>query len=209
MHREMSVEMVMHEGLRLPVYILAGGMSSRFGSDKARAELQGEPLLARLARLVEPVASSIAVVAKAEGGYADLGFRTIADTYQNAGPLAGIHAALSDQQESSREGSEAEWVLVLSCDLVEFKPGWCRLLSQHINQSRHAVAFRHEKWEPLLGLYRVDLLESVESRLEKGHCSAQRFLDEIDAVAVGVPESWPSILQVNTPDELWQFQARK
>lgn len=198
----------MSEGLKLPVYILAGGKSSRFGSDKALAEFRGQPLLARLVDLVSPIASSITAIAKAKGQYADLGVRTIADTYQNAGPLAGIHAALSDAVQTSTDRRISEWVLVLSCDLVAFDCDWCNQLASHRDENTKAVAFHHEKWEPLLGLYRRDVLSEITRRLEAGHNSPQRLLSEIGACAVGIPKNWPSVIQVNTQEELLMIERR-
>ena len=46
----------------LPAYILAGGKSSRFGSDKARAQVGGEALVARIARLAREAGVSRGVV---------------------------------------------------------------------------------------------------------------------------------------------------
>ena len=98
----------------MPVYILAGGRSSRFGSDKARALLDGEPLVARLARQIEPVARRVTVVAEAADTYADLGLRTIADRRPGLGPLAGLEAALLDATNPPK--STADWLILLSCD---------------------------------------------------------------------------------------------
>ena len=58
---------------RVPVYILAGGRSRRFGRDKARATTGGAALVVRLAELLTPVAQSITVIAGRPGAYDDLG----------------------------------------------------------------------------------------------------------------------------------------
>ena len=79
---------------RLPIYILAGGRSSRFGSDKARAVLDGEPLIKRVARMAMPIAESTTIVADRTGKYDDLGLRSIADDPPHLGPLGGLAAAL-------------------------------------------------------------------------------------------------------------------
>ncbi|HEY9840887.1 MAG TPA: NTP transferase domain-containing protein, partial [Candidatus Obscuribacterales bacterium] len=65
----------------LPVYLLAGGRNSRFGSDKARALLGGSPLILQVARLLHPYAADLKVVATTAGAYADLGLETLADIY--------------------------------------------------------------------------------------------------------------------------------
>ena len=65
------------------IYILAGGQSRRFGQDKARALVEGSPLLLHVARAAEPLGGEMRVVAAQEGEYQDLGLETVAD--QRAG----------------------------------------------------------------------------------------------------------------------------
>lgn len=96
---------------KLPLYILAGGRSSRFGSDKARAELGGRPLVRRIADALAPVADPVRVVAGPPGGYADLGFVTIADRRPDLRPLAGLEMALLDRQQLCGTG----WLILCSC----------------------------------------------------------------------------------------------
>lgn len=182
----------------LPVYILAGGQSSRFGSDKALATLLGEPLLARLITAVTPVASRITVVAERPGKYDFLGVRTIGDIWPGKGPLGGLATALDDLSEP--------WLLLLSCDLVVVRPRWVRLLQQHCTPNVQAVAFRHRVWEPLLALYSSQLGHIVKAHLQSGNSSLRGLLDQIPACAVGVPEDWPPVIQINTPDDLAQAE---
>jgi molybdopterin-guanine dinucleotide biosynthesis protein A len=89
----------------IPVYLLAGGRSSRFGSDKARAELAGVPLILRLAHQVEPVASPLVVVADRRDKYLDLGLTTIADALPGLGPLGGLLTACGRSGWRSSNGT--------------------------------------------------------------------------------------------------------
>src|SRR6266404_8691868 len=43
-------------------YVLAGGASSRFGTDKALAEFQGQTMLARTAKLLSTAISNVKIV---------------------------------------------------------------------------------------------------------------------------------------------------
>src|SRR5437867_170131 len=97
--------------MHLPLYIAAGGRSSRFGSDKARADVNGIPLILHVARRLEEAVSSLTVVADVEHKFEDLQLRTIADQHPGFGPMAALHAALDDQKH---EG----WLLLVSCDFV-------------------------------------------------------------------------------------------
>ncbi len=178
----------------VPVYLLAGGRSSRFGEDKARALLDGEPLLLRLARLLAPVASALTVVAEREGKHADLGLRTLADRRPGLGPLAGLETALLDRGDG--------WLLLTSCDWVTLEPAWVSRLLAARSPGAHAVAFRGEVWQPLLALYHTGLAPQVTVRLEAGQLPLWRLLEGCGATAVPLPEDWDRALQANTPAEL-------
>lgn len=89
--------------------ILAGGASSRFGADKAMADLAGTPLIVRVAHALG--APALAVVGNPAGA-ALLGAKSLCDP-PNAvrGPLAGVLAALD-----WAEASNADWLVTAPCD---------------------------------------------------------------------------------------------
>lgn len=181
--------------VQLPVYILAGGRGSRFGSDKARALLDGQPLIARIADALRPVAARVTVVADAAGKYADLGLHTIADSIAGAGPLGGLHAALLDLKP------DEDWLLLASCDLVVVRAAWVeRLWAQRGDAG--AVAFKPDVWQPLLALYHRSLAKEVVARLGGTDRSLRGLLGAAGATAAALPADWPEVLQANTPAEL-------
>jgi molybdopterin-guanine dinucleotide biosynthesis protein A len=182
----------------LPVYILAGGRSSRFGSDKARARLAGQPLIVRLAHSLHPIASRLTVVADQFDKYEDLGLATIMDRYPGwLGPLAGLHTAL----EHCRKYETSEWVLLAACDLVEVKVDWVEALAAHAGGEAQAVLFRGERWEPLFALYHTSLLATVQEHLCRGTRAMRRLIEEVRHVAVPLPADWPMISQINSPED--------
>ncbi|ASV72877.1 Molybdopterin-guanine dinucleotide biosynthesis protein MobA [Thermogutta terrifontis] len=191
---------------RIPVYILAGGKSRRFGSDKALATLAGEPLLVRLARMVTPFATSVTVVADRPGKYSSLGLRTIGDLSPGQGPLGGLITALDDLREP--------WMLLLSCDLVLVKASWIDRLMSARRANSLAVAFHHDVWEPLCALYSRDIRPRVQEAITAGRWSLQELLAAVPAVSVALPPDWPPIVQINTPDDFrraeeWLKMARQ
>ncbi len=88
-------------------YVLAGGRSSRMGTNKALLPLAGKPLLqhaiTRLSRLCSPV--RVLSNDPALGSFAPL----VPDRHPDCGPLSGIEAALLD--------SEHDWNLILPVDV--------------------------------------------------------------------------------------------
>ncbi len=188
---------------RIPAYILAGGRSSRFGSDKARAIYHGRPLIQHVADLLSPVATEITVVADQNDKYQALGLRTICDLNPGRGPLAGLHAALTDLPVSD------PWLLLCSCDAIVIRRPWLERLTNQINDPYQAIAFRSERWQPLPGLYARNALPHVERILDSDNRSMQRLLDHLDTAAVALPADWPEHWQVNSPADLLQHRDQQ
>lgn len=180
----------------IPVYILAGGRSSRFGSDKARAPLRGRPLLAHVVEAVEPFASGVTVVAGGAGEYDDLGLRTIVDETPDAGPVGGLIAAMRDCGE--------ERLLLTSCDFVGLRAEWIETLLAVENEAP-AICYRGDRWQPMLGIWRTSALAVAESALSAGRDSMRGLLDEVGAHAIAQPDDWPRRPGINTPEDLERF----
>jgi molybdopterin-guanine dinucleotide biosynthesis protein A len=92
-------------------YVLAGGNSSRMGSDKALLELAGKALVLHAVTKLRRLCAEVSVLSNnpALERYAPL----VRDRYEGCGPLAGVEAAL----RSSKYG----WNLILPVD-VPFLP---------------------------------------------------------------------------------------
>lgn len=184
----------------VPVYILAGGSSSRFGRDKAREAVDGDPLLVHVARSLEPVAAKTIVIADRPGKYSDLGFETIADLQPGLGPLGGLQAALSH----CREG----WLLCASCDRIGIRPEWLQALFAGITNGARAVVYRGRIWQPMPALYHASLAPQVNAAIDTGRLSPWVLLEENDAVALDLPAGWETSLDINAPEELEKLTSK-
>ena len=186
----------------LPAYILAGGASRRFGSDKARAELDSLPLIVRLARCVEPYVGRVVVVASRAGEYADLNLHTVGDVIPGRGPLGGLLTALGDARD-------AEWLLLLSCDLTEFSGAWLRALEAARTSDARIVVFQSEPWQPFPALYHRGLLPRVREAIRLEQLSMQTLCRSAHTVSVPLPPDWPEVPQANTREELERYRAKQ
>jgi molybdopterin-guanine dinucleotide biosynthesis protein A len=187
----------------LPAYILAGGQSRRFGSDKARALLEGRPLIVRLADQLRPLVAAVTVIAELPGKYADLGLSTLADEQPRLGPLGGLATALT---HLAAQGGDP-WLLLLSCDLVQIRPQWIARLQAHAHPPAQAVAFRGTRWEPLAALYHVSLLPLVQQQLGRDQRAMWSLLENARSTPLPLPQDWPAASQINTPQELDRLRA--
>lgn len=200
--------------MSFPSYILAGGKSSRFGSDKALAQINGVSLIERVAFTLRRACDSVTVVADKPGKYAGLDVTTCTDRLHERGPLGGLHAALSDRIERFGDG----WIVLASCDLAGLKHAWVATIVEQIAawpdgaerlDRPDAIAFRGPVWQPFPAAYHSGLLPVVADLLDGGRASFQRLLSDprANARALPLPADWPDVVQVNTPLDLEHFRT--
>ena len=90
--------------------VIAGGKSTRFGSDKAMATLHGRPLIDHVAYMLAAQTAQLIVCGREHGG-----LPAVADMpAPHLGPLGGVAAALLEAQA---RGFSA--VLTVPCDAVD------------------------------------------------------------------------------------------
>jgi molybdopterin-guanine dinucleotide biosynthesis protein A len=147
-------------------YVLAGGGSTRFGRDKALVEIDNAPMLLRMRALLGEVTTQVNVIA-APGKYAALGITSIADRWEGQGPLAGIITALLTTKET---GSEAQWNLIVGCDMPFLTGEWLRhLVTRALASSAEVVAPQSAQGlEPLCACWRTSAAEKLQSAFEEG-----------------------------------------
>jgi len=99
---------------------MAGGASSRFGFDKALAELNEKPMLVRMCELLRQVTRTVSVVAPF-GRYSQFGERIVDDHWPGQGPLGGIITALMDAHEQTHQHL---CCLIVGCDMPFLTREW-------------------------------------------------------------------------------------
>jgi molybdenum cofactor guanylyltransferase len=145
----------------IAAFILAGGESSRMGSNKALLELGGAPLIVRVARLVESAGIRPTVVGSPET-YGGLRLRAIRDDWPGAGPLGGIATAL--------RVSESRWNLVVACDLPYLTTPWLEHLIHRAERSDRDVVLplSDAGAEPLCAMYNKTAESAIWLALDRG-----------------------------------------
>ena len=186
----------------LSAVILAGGISSRMGRDKALLPYQGFPLLRRVYDLAQLFADPVYVVTPWRDRYASIlpdNSQWIVEPLPTQGPLVGFALSLPP--------ITTEWIVLLPCDLPrltsEFIAEGARQLAS-VEDSAIAFLPRHTKgWEPLCGFYRRKGLSSLSASIAAGERSFQRWLAS-QTVQEWVVENPQTLWNCNTPDD-WQL----
>lgn len=147
-------------------YVMAGGASTRFGFDKARAELNRETMLVRMCGLVRDVTGSVSVVAPA-GRYADSGERIVDDRWPGEGPLGGIITALMDAHARNHRHS---WCLIVGCDMPFLTREWLAYLMDRAFASAAAVVAPRSTLgiEPLCACWHTHATDKLQYAFENG-----------------------------------------
>jgi molybdenum cofactor guanylyltransferase len=168
--------------------VLAGGQATRFGRDKALAELGGHTLLARAVDALSGWCEHVVVV-----GRETAPAPTLPDwPHDNMGPLAGIAAALHLALD---EGYAA--VLTCGVDSAALPENLPELL---------APAPAYVAGQPVIGLWPASASAALDALLESdGRHSMLAFAERIGARAVTLP-SEPA--NINTPADLEAAERR-
>jgi molybdopterin-guanine dinucleotide biosynthesis protein A len=175
-------------------FVLVGGNSSRMGRDKALLDCRGRPLAARVASEVREAAGSVRLVGPPER-YARLGFEVVSDIEPGRGPLGGIRTAL--------RVSEADWNLVVACDMPSLTSEFLRKLLAEAERSEADALMPVSPAglpEPLCAVYRRDCLPAVETALREGRLKTSDAFLSARIVRLDVGEGdW--FANMNTPEE--------
>jgi molybdopterin-guanine dinucleotide biosynthesis protein A len=185
----------------VPAYILAGGASARFGQNKARQPVRGQPLILHLVRALEPVTRSLTVVASRADQYADLGLRTVEDEVPGQGPVGGLATALADLSAAG----DSDWLLLAPCDVLGLQQAWVEQLvrvAASATAGERVVAFRDRRWQPLPALYHRDLLPAARQSVRQGRLALWRLIEQAPNVGLPLPGDWERALRVNRPEDL-------
>lgn len=192
---------------KLPVTaaILAGGRSQRMGVDKTLLEIEGVPMLARVASAMREVCGTVLVVTTRPEAAATAqlpeGVDIITDEVNYQGPLGAIATALAQAPD--------EWVLAVAADMPWVSPAVVRALWE-LRADADVVVPRNEGGlEPLLALYNVQAALPVARRLlDAGERRPVMLYEGLRIVEV--PESrlrevdpqLKSLVNINTPHDL-------
>ena len=184
--------------------VLAGGRSSRFGSDKAGAVLLDRPLLEWVLAAVSPACSAIVVV-KARGQQlphiSGFDFAEVEDIYDARGPLAAIVTGF-DRCQTDR-------AFVVACDTPGLVPGLVQLLIERIAGFDLALPIVETRRQPLCALYTVSACrEAFRQAVDEGRlaviaaCNERRAIEVREEELRRVDPDLRSFRNVNTPELL-------
>ncbi len=178
--------------------VLAGGKSSRFGSNKFLADLCGKPLILRaLERLSEVRFDDIFVVVKDASAFGDVlkGYRVVEDSREVASPIVGVETALSE--------SKSDYTFIVSGDMPFIEPMAVEEVLGYTKQGWDVVVPYWEKgYEPLFAAYYKGCLPYVKRAIRWGEMRANGFYYYVRVLPLKRRWNELTFFNVNTPEDL-------
>jgi molybdopterin-guanine dinucleotide biosynthesis protein A len=169
--------------------VLAGGHSSRMGTDKAALEYQDAAFIDHILATMSIVLSDVVVC----GGTHEGRVPVLTDSVENAGPLGGLLAAL--------DHADGRPVVIVPTDMplvsVELIT---RLADPELVGSGVRVARADDQIQPLCAAYGSDIGAVVRARLERSQRSAMGLIESLTSVDYIDTDSH-TLTNINTPQE--------
>ena len=170
-------------GQKRSAVVLAGGLSLRFGSNKALQVLAGKPLIRRVVERVSEVTEEVVVVVargESEAEYYTVlpsGVRVVNDDRKGKNPLVGMARGLGN--------AECEYAAVLACDLPFVNSEVIELLFQRASNADAAIPrWNRRRIEPLQAVYRrVPTLEATLETLTPTDFSIEDMIRKLNRIA--------------------------
>lgn len=181
---------------RLRGVVFAGGMSRRFGADKAMAELDGKTLLERAVKSLEAAGFETCVISHPDRLYPGVGVPVYADIIPGRGPLGGLYTACRLFPECR--------LLVTGCDMPFIRSSTWTALAESRPEER-IVCFAEPALGPLPlpGRYDGSLVGAIEDLWRGNPRAGLKDLVRAAGPSGVIPDSAAMTpFNVNTPADL-------
>ena len=185
----------------IDAFILAGGASSRMGTDKSQLLIERQTFTERIAATLRHIADSVTLVGRSLD---DSRLESVPDVYPQWGALGGLHAALT--------ACRRDWAIVVACDLPFVTAElFARLAELRLDHDAVVPVQEDNRPQPLAALYRIDRCRQRATELiEAGR---RRPLDLLEAVNTrwvafdeirNLDQAEKFFVNINTPEDYYE-----
>lgn len=180
--------------------ILAGGQSTRMGTNKALLPFEGQPLIARLADRFRTWFAQVIIVTNTPDTYAFLNLPMYSDRIPGLGPLGGLEAGL--------QASRFEHAFFCATDMPFVEEGLVRYMVGLAPDHDIVVPVLDGEYEPMHAVYARSCLPGITAKLDARRLRLisiyeecrLRPVTEAEIQTFGDPERL--FFNCNTPEDL-------
>ncbi|GEN30561.1 molybdopterin-guanine dinucleotide biosynthesis protein A [Cerasibacillus quisquiliarum] len=179
--------------------ILAGGQSSRMGTNKALLKLNNEFVIEKILKELRQLSQEVYIVSNDTKIYDFLNVPVIRDRYPGKGPLAGIETALYH--------IDKDIVIISPCDTPFIHKEVYQHLLNKLDTYDAVIPYVNNRPQPLSGIYKKNVLPVVQKQLQLNNLKVRSFFSKINVkyvydfgqIADGIVEK--HFFNMNYPDE--------
>jgi len=181
--------------------ILAGGKSSRMGTDKGMLVLNGKKIIEYVIAALTPNVSEVIIISNNEN-YNYLGYKVYKDIVKECGPMGGIFTGL--------EKSITENNIIVSCDIPNISSTMIAYIISNSREKDALIPVHDGQPEPLCAFYKKLTAKDFKQFLNSGNYKMLDALKHLKTSYLDVVNaqgfSEDIFSNINTPDE---FEAQK
>jgi molybdopterin-guanine dinucleotide biosynthesis protein A len=187
--------------MMLSAILIAGGLSSRMGADKATLIIGDEPLWQQQLRLLNDLRPmALWVSARTALPWCPAEIEVVTDRPPSRGPLSGLVAGLLRLQTSH--------LLVLAIDLPQMTTEHLQKLWGLASPGMGVIPLNGSYFEPLCAIYPIEAAAIAEVALNSSDVSLQSFAQTLRRQSQAhvydlTPEEQPLYHNMNTPSDLF------
>jgi len=184
--------------------ILAGGHSSRMGSNKALLPYRGGRFVEAIHRLLRGIFPEVILVTNNPEQYEFLPCRKVPDLYEGMGVLAGIHSGLYHSSNPA--------MFAVACDMPYLMEGLIRHMAARADVGGVLIPESPDGLEPLHAVYGKGCLAAIEATLLSGQRRIVSFFDRCNVSRMNVEQvayfdpSFVSFMNINTPHDYYELR---
>ena len=185
---------------KVNAYILTGGLSRRFGSDKALAQIEGFTFLDKIHAVVKPFFYQVSSVGKISYS---MNIKFIPDGYKQQAPLVGILTALKH--------SSNNWNLILSVDIPFINQDVLQVMIERLNENQDSkiiIPLINDQFMPLLAFYHKDCIFEFEKALKKNNFTIKSIINYMNPVIINMNQFRDELANINTIKQLHKMSRK-
>jgi molybdenum cofactor guanylyltransferase len=169
-------------GEKATAVILAGGKSSRMGTDKSMLPVNGRPLITHIADQLRGNFDEVIIGANDPEKYAFTGLPVIPDIEKDKGPLMGIYSCL--------KASKNDVNFITACDIPVINTQLINKMMLMASDADVVMPVTAEKhFEPLFAIYRKSVVPHAEALLRSNIRKVKALLNVVKVHFVEFDES--------------------
>lgn len=177
------------------IMILAGGKSSRMGTDKGLLFYQDKTFTGHIVDVAKKISKNILIITSNETyrKYAE----TVADIYPGMGPAGGIYTGLMN--------SRCEKNMVLSCDVPFIGLSLLNKLMENSGPEDALICRENDKIHPLTGIYDLKSAPYFLAAIKNRQLKMKSILDSMNTTYLDVSHEFKN--QLRNINNMEEFKA--